>query len=36
MTVEEMKNNTEKLKELNKNLDEALAELEVSIFLCQL
>uniref|UniRef100_A0A8B9DMY1 Dynein axonemal heavy chain 3 n=1 Tax=Anser cygnoides TaxID=8845 RepID=A0A8B9DMY1_ANSCY len=32
MTIEEMKNNVEKFKELNKNLNNALAELEVSIF----
>lgn len=32
MTIEEMRSNAEKLKELNKNLDEAVAELEVSIF----
>lgn len=32
MTVEEMKNNTEKFKELNKNLDDALKEFEVSIY----
>lgn len=32
MTVEEMKNNAEKFKELNKNLDNALTEFEVSIY----
>lgn len=32
MTIEEMRSNAEKLKELNKNLDEAVAELEVSGF----
>lgn len=32
MTTEEMKNNTEKFKELSKNLDDALTEYEVSIY----
>lgn len=32
MTIEEMKKNAEKFKELNKNLDNAVTELEVSIY----
>lgn len=32
MTAEEMKNNSERFKVLNKNLDEALREFEVSIY----
>lgn len=32
MTTEEMKNNSERFKVLNKNLDEALREFEVSIY----